>query len=268
MSEQRAAIRCENLTKLFEDRKRGQIRAVDGISFEVRRGEIFGLLGTNGAGKTTTLRMLATILTPTEGRAEVAGFDVVEAPHQVRAAIGFLTGDTNLYARLTPREILAYYAGLFGLNRQQIEQRIELLSSRFELKEFLDTKVAKLSTGQRQRTSICRAIIQDPDLMIFDEPTAGLDPVSARHITDFIRESRGTGRTVLFSTHYLREAEKLCDRIAIMDHGKIHATGTLVDILRETGSEDLEQAFFKYVDDNAGPRIEGNSTRARSYVAQ
>ena len=117
--------------------------------------------------------------------------------------------------------------------------------------EFLDSKVGKLSTGQRQRTSICRSIIQDPEMMIFDEPTAGLDPISARHITDFIRESRGTGRTVLFSTHYLREAEKLCDRIAIMDHGKIHAVGTLDEILKTTKTDDLEEAFFKLVDTEA-----------------
>jgi sodium transport system ATP-binding protein len=248
VSGQQAVIRIENLVKVFEDRKRGQIRAVDGVSFDVWKGEIFGLLGTNGAGKTTMLRMLATILTPTEGRAEVAGFDVQRDPHRVRGSIGFLTGDTNLYARLTPREILAYYAGLFGMGKEEMGNRIDELAKRFELTEFLDSKVGKLSTGQRQRTSICRSIIQNPDLMIFDEPTAGLDPIGARHITDFIRESRGTGRTVLFSTHYLREAEKLCDRIAIMDHGRVHAVGTLDEILRSTKTEDLEEAFFSLVD--------------------
>lgn len=252
MSGSGIAIEIRGLEKTFEDKKRGLIRAVDNIDLVVHQGEIFGLLGTNGAGKTTTLRMLATMLSPTAGTATVAGFDVTRDAHQVRSSIGFLTGDTNLYARLTPREILAYYAGLFGMNKENSTRRIEELKQRFELTEFIDTKVGKLSTGQRQRTSICRAIIQNPDLMIFDEPTVGLDPVSARHITDFIRQARGTGKTVLFSTHYLREAEKLCDRIAIMDRGKIHAIGTLEEILKQSGTDDLEEAFFAYVDSNNG----------------
>lgn len=245
-------IEAKGLTKVFEDKKRGEIRAVDGLSFEVHQGEIFGLLGTNGAGKTTTLRMLATILKPTSGGAVVAGKDILTSPHEVRSSIGFLTGDTNLYARLTPREILAYYAGLFGLSQQAASERIDALSARFGLAEFIDSKIGKLSTGQRQRTSICRSIIQDPDLMIFDEPTAGLDPVGARHIVEFIRDQRGGGKTVLFSTHYLAEAEKLCDRIAIMDHGRVHAVGTLEEILRQTGTDDLEGAFFSLVDTHNG----------------
>jgi sodium transport system ATP-binding protein len=241
-------ISINGLSKIFEDKKRGEIKAVDSISFEVKKGEIFGLLGTNGAGKTTTLRMLATILSPSKGTANVCGFDLVKDPHEIRSAIGYLTGDTNLYTRLTPREILTYYAGLFNITNSKAKERIEELSARFGLAEYIDTKVGKLSTGQRQRTSICRAIVQKPELMIFDEPTAGLDPISARHITEFIKESRQQGKTLLFSTHYLREAEKLCDRIAIMHDGTIRAYGTLSEILAQTNTNDLEDAFFKLID--------------------
>lgn len=241
-------IEARNLSKTFEDRKRGKIDAVKDVSFEVRNGEIFGLLGTNGAGKTTTLRMLATILQPTSGTAIVAGHDVNTKPAAVRERIGYLTGDTNLYTRLTPREMLTYYANLFSLNKESRKSAIERVSQRFGLDEFIDTKIGKLSTGQRQRVSISRAVLQQPELMIFDEPTAGLDPISARHITEFIRESRQSGMTLLFSTHYLREAEKLCDRIAIMHDGEIHATGTLQEILDQTGTTDLEQAFFSLAD--------------------
>ena len=243
-----AILEAKNLGKVFEDKKRGEIHAVRNLSFDVRRGEIFGLLGTNGAGKTTTLRILATILQPTSGSATVAGFDVAKQPDRVRASIGYLTGDTNLYTRLTPREVLTYYARLFGMQKREIAGKIEELSQRFDLQEFIDTKIGKLSTGQRQRTSICRAIIQKPELMIFDEPTAGLDPISARHIVEFIRDSRSAGRTVLFSTHYLREAEKLCDRIAIVHDGTLRALGTLEELLEKSGTTDLEDAFFHFIE--------------------
>jgi len=243
-------IEVRNLCKTFEDRKRGKIQAVKDVSFDVQQGEIFGLLGTNGAGKTTTLRTLATILQPTSGTATVTGHDVIAEPAKVRERIGYLTGDTNLYTRLTPREMLTYYANLFSLSKIERVNAIDRVSSRFGLEEFIDTKIGKLSTGQRQRTSISRAVLQQPELMIFDEPTAGLDPISARHITEFIRESRRSGITLLFSTHNLREAEKLCDRIAIMHDGEIRATGTLAEILQQTGQEDLEKAFFSLADPN------------------
>ena len=246
-------LEAKALTKVFEDKKRGKIRAVDNLSFSVQRGEIFGLLGTNGAGKTTTLRILATILRPTSGTAIVAGHDAVTQPDLVRASIGYLTGDTNLYTRLTPREVLSYYARLFGMEKEQISRTIDELSERFDLGEFIDTKIGKLSTGQRQRTSICRAIIQKPDLMIFDEPTAGLDPISARHIVEFIRECRTAGRTVIFSTHYLREAEKLCDRIAIVHDGTLRALGTLEELLTKSNTTDLEDAFFHYIEVDKEP---------------
>jgi sodium transport system ATP-binding protein len=239
-------IKTEGLSKVFEDKKRGRVMAADSISFEVREGEIFGLLGTNGAGKTTTLRMIATILKPTSGKATVAGYDVVEQPGQVRQQIGFLSGDTNLYTRLSGREVIRYYGGLAGMQGDELSARIDELVARFEMGSFVDSKVGKLSTGQRQRVSICRAIVHQPPLMIFDEPTSGLDPVQARHILDFIRDARrADGKTLIFSTHYLREAETLCDRIAIIHNGQLQAIGTLEEIFAQTGTDDLEQAFFR-----------------------
>ncbi|MBZ0265419.1 ATP-binding cassette domain-containing protein [bacterium] len=241
-------IQVNGLSKEFEDRKRGMIRAVDNITFEVKKGEIFGLLGTNGAGKTTTLRMLASIFKPTTGTANVAGFDVLKESEEVRRHIGFLSGDTKLYQRLTAKEVLKYYGGLYELDSKTVDDRIEELSNLFELHDFEHKKIAKLSTGQRQRVSIARSIIHKPQLMIFDEPTAGLDPISARHIKDFIRRSREEGRTILFSTHILHEAESLCDRIAIIHKGTIGVCGDLQHIFNETSTKNIEEAFFKVVE--------------------
>ncbi|HEB84593.1 MAG TPA: ABC transporter ATP-binding protein [Bacteroidetes bacterium] len=255
-------IEAQNLTKVFEDGKRGPVVAVDHITFSVRKGEIFGLLGTNGAGKTTTLRMLATLLTPTEGTAEVAGFDVRRQPRQVRESIGFLTGDTKLYDRLTPREVLTYYARLYGLSRSEAAGRTEEIARLFGMDSFLTRKYGKLSTGQKQRVSIGRAVIHHPRLMIFDEPTAGLDPISARHIHQFIRACREEGRTVFFSTHYLREAEHLCDRLAVLHEGTIRAVGTLEEVLATTGAADLEEAFFALIDNASGVHPEDRAASA------
>ncbi len=249
-------IEVQGLTKVFEDRKRGKIVAVDHIDFSVGEGEIFGLLGTNGAGKTTTLRILATILTPTEGTVLVAGYDVVARSGDVRRSIGFLSGDTKLYIRVTPRELLDHYGRLYGMTKAGVGERIEELIDLFEMGEFIDTKIGKLSTGQKQRTSICRAIVHRPKLMIFDEPTAGLDPVSARHITDFIRRNRDEGNTILFSTHYLREAERLCDRIGILHRGTVRAMGTLPELTEKTGTADIEEAFFQLIDVEEPPSRE------------
>ncbi|MDP8207162.1 MAG: ATP-binding cassette domain-containing protein [Candidatus Electryonea clarkiae] len=237
-------IKTSNLTKIFEDRKRGKIVAVNHLNLSVNDGEIFGLLGTNGAGKTTTLRMLVTVFKPTEGTAEVAGFDILENPDDVRKNIGFLSGDTNLYARLTAREVIEYYGGLHGMSRINARARVDELAEMLDLNDFLHQKIAKLSTGQKQRVSIARAIVHQPDLMIFDEPTAGLDPISAKSILDFIRSCRSDSKTVLFSTHYLREAETLCDRIGILHDGELKAIGTLEEILDQTDSTNLEHAFY------------------------
>ncbi len=237
-------ISTSGLSKIFEDRKRGKIKAVDNLNLEVKEGEIYGLLGTNGAGKTTTLRMLATVFKPTSGTARVSGFDVLENPDKVRSNIGFLSGDTNLYARLRANEIIEYYGGLYGMKNSEAKKRVDELTEMLNMGEFIHTKIAKLSTGQRQRVSIARAIVHEPKLMIFDEPTSGLDPISARSILDFIRSCSTDDKTVLFSTHYLREAETLCDRIGVLHNGTLRAVGTLEQILDTTGKEDLEHAFY------------------------
>ncbi len=237
-------IQTSGLTKVFKDKKKGELVAVDHLDLEVCEGEIYGLLGTNGAGKTTTLRMLATVFQPTEGTAAVAGYDTVKQPNDVRRSIGFLSGDTNLYARLTGREVIEYYGGLYGMSRSEARTRVEELSGALSMEKFFDKKYSKMSTGQKKRVSIARAIVHNPKLMIFDEPTSGLDPIAARHIVEFIRSCGGEKRTVLFSTHYLREAETLCDRIGVLHEGRLKAVGTLEEILAETGKDDLEQAFY------------------------
>ncbi|MGH9863479.1 MAG: ATP-binding cassette domain-containing protein, partial [Candidatus Acidiferrales bacterium] len=180
-------IEARELTKVFRDRKRGEIRAVDGVSFRCQPGQIYGLLGANGAGKTTTLRLLATILQPTDGTALVAGFDIFEQPENVRAHVGFLSTATALYGRLTPRETVAYFGRLNGMDEGRLKKRTEELFALLEVGEFADRRVDKLSTGMKQKVSIARTLVHDPPVMIFDEPTVGLDVMTARTIVSFIR---------------------------------------------------------------------------------
>src|SRR5271165_363636 len=183
-------IETRGLTKLFKDKKRGEIRAVDQVSFVCKPGQIYGLLGANGAGKTTTLRMLATILEPTGGTAIVCGHDVVDAPEKVRASVGFLSTATALYPRLTAQEMVEYFGRLNGLDEATLKKRIDEIFNRLDMNEFRDRRCDKLSTGQKQKTSIARTLVHDPPVMIFDEPTLGLDIMTARTITAFIRECR------------------------------------------------------------------------------
>ncbi|MGH7149493.1 MAG: ABC transporter ATP-binding protein, partial [Planctomycetota bacterium] len=211
-----AAIRVEGLVKVFADRRRGSVRAVDGVSFECRGGEVLGLLGPNGAGKTTTLRILSTVLLPTEGKASVAGHDCVEEPLAVRGALGFLSANTGLYPRLTPRETLAFFGRLHHLPEERIEARVEELLDLFELEEIAERRCEKLSTGQRQRVSLARTLVHDPPVLVLDEPTTGLDILGTSAAMAFLQGKRAEGRAILFSTHVMAEAEKLCDRIAIL----------------------------------------------------
>jgi sodium transport system ATP-binding protein len=250
-------IEARNLTKVFQDKKRGAVRAVDGISFRCEPGRIFGLLGANGAGKTTTLRMLATILTPTSGAATVAGFDVVAQPESARANLGFLSTATALYGRLTAREFVEYFGRLHGLSEDVLSRRVEELLARLEMNDFRDRRCEKLSTGMKQKTSIARVLVHDPQVMIFDEPTTGLDVMTARTIVSFIRECRERGKTVIFSTHVMTEAEKLCDRIGIIHGGKLLAEGTLEELRAKKGLHDLEDIFVSVVTSSGGPTLEG-----------
>jgi sodium transport system ATP-binding protein len=236
-------IEAVKLCKNFKDKKRGDIHAVDNVSFTCKPGEIYGLLGANGAGKTTTLRLLATILAPTSGTASVAGFDVVREPQKVRAHVGFLSTATALYDRLTAFETVEYFGQLYGLDSATIKRRADEIFKALDMEEFRDRRCAKLSTGMKQKVSIARTLIHDPPVMIFDEPTNGLDVMAARSITDFIRQCRDRGKTVIFSTHIMTEAEKLCDRIGIIHAGKIQAEGTLDEMRGHYGKNDLEEIF-------------------------
>ena len=241
-------IEAENLCKVFHDKKRGEIRAVSGVSFRCEPGEIYGLLGANGAGKTTTLRMLATILEPTDGTARVAGFDVMKQGQQVRENVGFLSTATALYARLTAQEMVEYFGRLYGLDEATIQGRINELFTRLEMNDYRGGRCDKLSTGMKQKVSIARTLIHDPQVMIFDEPTLGLDVMAARTIVAFIRDCRSRGKTVIFSTHVMSEVEKLCDNIGIIHGGRLLAEGTLAELRRRYDEQDLEEIFVRVVE--------------------
>ena len=240
-------IEARSLSKYFQDKKRGQIRAVDNVSFTCHPGKIYGLLGANGAGKTTTLRMLATILEPSDGTAIVSGHDVFEQPEKVRANVGFLSTATALYPRLTSQEMIEYFGRLNGLDEATLHKRVEDIIKRLDMGEFRDRRCDKLSTGQKQKTSIARTLVHDPPVMIFDEPTNALDVMTARTIVAFIRECRDAGKTVIFSTHIMSEVEKLCDTIGIIQSGKLLTEGTLTQLREKHGEHDLEEIFVKVV---------------------
>jgi sodium transport system ATP-binding protein len=240
-------IEARGLSKRFQDKKRGEIRAVDNVSFSCKPGQIYGLLGANGAGKTTTLRMLATILEPSDGTAVICGYDVVENPEKVRANVGFLSTATALYPRLTAQELVEYFGRLNGLDEQTLDKRVNDIFSRLDMNGFRDRRCDKLSTGMKQKTSIARTLVHDPPVMIFDEPTGGLDVMAARSIVDFIRECRDRGKTVIFSTHIMSEVEKLCDVIGIIQSGKLLTEGTLAQLRDQFHEQDLEEIFVKVI---------------------
>jgi sodium transport system ATP-binding protein len=240
-------IEARGLSKRFQDKKRGEIKAVDNVSFSCKPGQIYGLLGANGAGKTTTLRMLATILEPTDGTAIICGYDVVDDPQKVRAHVGFLSTATALYPRLTSQEMVEYFGRLNGLDEATLKKRIDDIFNRLDMNGFRDRRCDKLSTGMKQKTSIARTLVHDPLVMIFDEPTLGLDIMTARTITAFIRECRDRDKTVIFSTHIMSEVEKLCDVIGIIQSGKLLAEGTLAQLRDEHHEQDLEEIFVKVV---------------------
>jgi len=240
-------IEAHNLTKIFRDKKRGEIRAVDDVSFRAAPGQIYGLLGANGAGKTTTLRLLATLLKPTSGSATVAGFDVTAQPENVRANVGFLAASTALYGRLTARETITYFGRLNGLADAEIAARIRRLADELEMHDFLDRRVEKFSTGMKQKTSIARTLIHDPAVLVFDEPTLGLDVMAARNIVRFVRECRARGKTVIYSTHIMSEVEKLCDVVGIIHGGRLLAEGSVTGLRERYGESDLEEIFIKVI---------------------
>jgi sodium transport system ATP-binding protein len=241
-------IEVDRLTKTFPATRRTAPKdAVRDVSFRCVPGEVYALLGPNGAGKTSTLRVIATTLRPTSGTVRVQGHDVVAEPRAVGASIGFLTGNTAPYGRLTAREVVAYFARLYGVPEERIAPRIAALAHSLQMEEFVERRCDKLSMGQKQKVSIARTIVHDPPVLILDEPTAGLDVLAARAILDLIRDCRARGKTVLFSTHVMTEAEKLADRVGILFEGRLVREGTAAELLAATGASDLEGAFLRCV---------------------
>lgn len=247
-------VLADKLTKAFPTAD-GEKRAVDELSFRVGAGEIYGLLGPNGAGKTTTLRMLSGMITPTGGSATLAGFDVAAHPFEVKRILGFLTANTGLYQRLTPRELLTYFAELHGREREAATARADELIDWLDMHEFARLRCGSLSTGQRQRVNIGRVLIADPPILIMDEPTLGLDVLSNRLILDFIRRAGQDGKTILLSTHYLDEAETLCHRIGFLHHGRLMAEGTLGELRERTGEQRLSNIFLKLAAEGDGAAV-------------
>src|SRR5262249_28263321 len=224
-----------------------QTVAASDISFTCRAGEVFGLLGPNGAGKTTTLRMLSTVLAPTAGTARIAGHDVVREADRVRASIGFLSGNTGLYPRLTPREVLRYFGRLYGMEDAAIAARTAALSKLLDMEAFLDRRCDALSTGMKQKVNVARTVLHDPQVLVLDEPTAGLDVLASRTIIDFVRSCRQQGKCVVFSTDIMAEVARLCDRLAIIHLGRVQFLGTL-DEFRKGADGDLEEAFLRVLE--------------------
>ncbi len=262
-------IRAEALCKQFdrtvmsEDKKKGKASrskketflAVDHVSFEVQTGEIVGLLGPNGAGKTTLLRMLGCLMQPTEGNVMITdkNGECITDPVKAKNHIGYLSGNTKLYHRLSVREMLQMLGEIYGIDREETAARIEKISSVLDMGEFLDNRIERLSTGQTQRASIARTLIHEPDIYIFDEPTLGLDILSADAIVSFMKQQKEAGKTVLYSTHYLEEAQFLCDRILMICKGRIVCEGSPESIMERFGAESLRDAFHKVMQEqNAG----------------
>ncbi len=241
----------KDLTKTYYDESRGPVHAVREIGFTCRPGEIFGLLGANGAGKTTTLRMLTTILKPTAGTARIMGFDVAGEPVEVRRHVGFYSATTALYPRLSARETIEFFARINGYSPSRTPARVDELIERFGVEDYARTRIDKLSSGMKQKVAIARTVAHDPPILIFDEPTVGLDVLNALEMQAILTELKAQGKTILFSTHIMSEAEKLCDRIAVIHEGRILASGTL-DALRErTGAHYLEDVFVSLIREDA-----------------
>ena len=247
-------IHVHELTKSYADLRRGAFVALAGISFDAREGEIYGLLGPNGAGKTSVLRILSTVLRPTSGTATVNGCDVVTQPDLVRHQIGFVSANTAVYDRMTAWEMVEYFGRLYGLAPELLRERMEEIFTRLSMNEIRDVLGAKMSTGMKQKVSIARAIVHDPPVLIFDEATAGLDVLVARALLTTVAQLRDQGKCILFSTHIMREAERLCDRLAILHRGHILAEGPLEELRERYQEPDLEELFFGLISRHDGIR--------------
>jgi sodium transport system ATP-binding protein len=249
-------IEARNLVKTFRlsgkrrrekgaDYRDGLVRAADSVSFTCLPGRVFSLLGPNGAGKTTILRVIATLMRPTSGTVEVAGYDTVRQARQARASLGFLTGSTRLYDRLTPNELVKYYADLHGMDRHRFRERRDELFSLLSMEEFADRRIGKLSSGMKQKVSIVRTVIHDPAVVIFDEPTTGLDVLTSRSIMELIRRCRTDGKTVIFSTHIMSEVSLLSDDLAILHRGRLVYCGDYRSFTEPLHGGSVEEEFIR-----------------------
>ncbi|MDQ2923487.1 MAG: ABC transporter ATP-binding protein [Candidatus Dormibacteraeota bacterium] len=235
-----AAVTVDRLEKTL-----GKNRVLRGISLEASSGEILGLLGPNGAGKTTTLRVICTLLAPDVGSVKVLGFDTRSAPEEVRRRVGVVTADIGVYARLSARENITYFAELSGVPKGEVNRRVDAVLDRLGMVSFANQRADSLSSGQKQKVAIARAIVHDPEVLMFDEPTSNLDVLASREIREFMVESRERGRCVIFSTHVMHDAERLCDRVTILHEGSVVATGTTSEV--RGAHRDLEDAFLELV---------------------
>ena len=243
-------INVQGLTKQFADLRSGTFTALNHVTFDVQPGEILGLLGPNGAGKTTCLRILSTVLKPTSGTATVAGFDVTTHPEEVRSRIGFLSNNTGIDDRMTGGEMLEHFGRLYGIPETALQQRISFLFDRLQMQNVRDVLGSKMSTGMKQKVSIARTIIHDPPVLIFDEPTSGLDVLVARKVIDEVKALRDLGKCIIYSTHIMREVEKLCHRVAIIYRGQILAMGSIRELTERYQQPDMEELFFNLIDEH------------------
>lgn len=260
-------VRVAGLTKTFYDEGRGEVHAASEVSFTCKKGEIFGLLGANGAGKTTTLRMLSTILQPTAGDAFLAGYSVTQQPEEVRRRLGFYSASTALYPRLTARETIEFFARINRYPEAQVKARVDELIERFAIGPFADARVEKLSSGMKQKVSIARTLVHDPPILIFDEPTVGLDVLNALGLVENVRSLKAEGKTVLYSTHIMSEVEKLCDRVAILHGGRVLACDTIEGLRQSTGRHYIEDIFVYFVTDADAAAREQLAERERRELA-
>ena len=240
-------IQVSRLSKSFIDLRRGPVPALDDVTFNVQPGEVFGLLGPNGAGKTTCLRILSTVLKPTSGSATIAGFDVASQPELVRRHIGFMSGNTGIYDRMSAWEMVEYFGRLYGMEEGPLQQRLNELFANLQMNEIRDVLGSKMSTGMKQKVSIARTIVHNPPVMIFDEPTSGLDVLVARAVLKTVESLKEQGKCIIFSTHIMSEVEKLCNRVAVIHKGRILAMGTIAELTEQHGQPDLEELFFDLI---------------------
>ena len=246
-------ILVEELSRIFPLPDGGEVRAVDSVSFTVAAGEVFGLLGPNGAGKTTTLRMLLGLLKPTSGRAVVAGHSSQEQPEEVKRSVGLVSASAGLYPYLSVREMLLFFADIYGLEAEQAKQELVILARTLGLTELLERRCGTLSTGQKQRVNLARALIHQPPVRLLDEPTLGLDVLGSQVVTEFVAHVRSQGKAVILTTHRLDEAERLCDRFGLLHRGRLIQTGHLAHLQAVTGCEHLVDMFLKLSE--SGPAL-------------